>query len=392
MRELEFSLAGLSEKTLRRRSDGRRGIAAGLLIVLASLLVLAVRPARLEPGNRDFGEQEVGSSSEIATFTLVNSSTVLSAAEVAIEGEATVDFTIDGDCAEVAANAPCQLAVRFTPITTQQRSARLVVLDSRGRALVSSELTGIGVSPPPRTITFDPPRLDFGDVEFGKRRPTAAVRVINGGPKAFLSTIDGLMADGSPAFTVLDEECTSNVLEVDAACTVNVSFDPKTVGRHAATFSVSDDLGIAHTLDISAIASRRAPPPPRKPPPAARGDAIVFSPNPAGFKTLRTGLITLPEGITLKNVSNGKFKASYGVANETFAANFILGRLCEGFFFLPGSTCREEVRYRPQTGGTHQGEISIRNEAGKVIGTLKLEGSNEAAAQAATGVQPNGPG
>lgn len=394
MRELELTLTGLSEKELRRRSDGRRGLAASLLIVLVSLLVLAVRPARLEPVNRDFGEQEVGSSSEVTKFTLVNSSTVLSAAEVAIEGEATVDYTIEGDCAEVAANAPCELAVRFTPITTQRRTARLVVLDSRGRALVSSELIGTGVAPPPRTIKFDPPRLDFGDVEFGKRRPTATVRVVNGGPKAFQSTVDGLLADGSSAFTVRDEECTSNVLAVDAACTVNVSFDPKTVGNHAATFSVSDDLGVAHTLEISGMASRRAPPLPlRKPPPSARGDAIVFSPNPAGFKTQRTGSMTLPQGITLKNVSNGKFKATYGVFNESFAANFVLGRLCEGFFFLPGSTCREEVRYRPQTGGTQQGEISIRNESGKVIGTLKLEGSNEEGAQeAANGAQPNGPG
>jgi len=136
---------------------------------------------------------------------------------------------------------------------------------------------------------------------------------------------------------------------------------------------------VAHTLEIVGTAIRRPPPPPRKPLPAPpRGDAIVFSPVPVTFTVQRTGTISLPRAITLKNVGNGKFKATYGASNDSPATHFILGRLCEGFFFLPGSTCHEEVRYRPQDSGDHQGEISIRNEAGKVIGTLKLEGTSEA--------------
>lgn len=374
MRELEITLTGLSEKDLRSRRERRRWRAAGLLVILASVLVLAVRPARLEPESRDFGEQEVGSSSEVAAFTLVNSSTVLSASEVAIEGDATVDFTVEGDCTDVAANAPCELAVRFTPLTAERRAARLVVLDTKGRPLVSSDLIGTGVPPPPRTIKFDPPKLDFGELELGQQRPTATVRVINRGPKAFQVTVDGLLADGSPAITVLDEACTAQVLEVGAGCTANVGFDPKTLGKHNATFSVSDDLGVARLLEIAGTAVER-PPPPQKPRPPARGDAIVFSPNPAIFTAQRTGMTGLPQAITLQNVGNGKFKASYAAVDESSATHFVLGRLCEGFFFLPGSTCREEVRYRPQAGGTHGGEISIRNESGKVIGTLKLEGS-----------------
>jgi hypothetical protein len=380
MRELEITLTGLSEKDLRSRRERRRWRAAGLLVILACVLILAVRPARLQPESRDFGEQEVGSSSAVATFTLVNSSAVLSASEVAIDGDATVDFTVEGDCTEVAANAPCELAVRFTPITSERRSARLVVLDKRGGALVSSELIGTGVPPSPRIVKFDPPQLDFGELELGQRWLTATVRVINGGPKAFQVAVDGLSTDRSPAFAVLDEACTSKVLEVGAACTANVAFDPTTVGPHAATFSVSDDLVVAHTLEIAGSAIRRQPPPPpRKPLPAPRGDAIDFSPNPVTLTAQRNGTIGLPQAITLKNVSNCKFEATYGASNDSSATHFILGRLCEGFFFLPGSTCREEVRYRPQTDGDHQGEISIRNEAGNVIGTLKLEGISEAA-------------
>ena len=302
MGELEFTLTGLSEKDLRSRRERRRWRAAGLLAILACVLVLAVRPARLEPESRDFGEQEVGSSSEVATFTLVNSSAVLPSAEVVVEGDARVDFTVEGDCTEAAANAPCELAVRFTPLTIQRRSARLVVLDTKGRALVSSELTGTGVPPPPRIIKFDPPQLNFGELEMGQQRPTATVRVINGGPKAFPVTVDGLLADGSPAITVLDEACTSQVLEVGAGCTASVGFDPKTIGQHQATFSISDDLGVARLLEIAGTAVRRPPPPPQKPRPPSRGDAIVFSPNPANFKAQQTGMTGLPQAITLKNV------------------------------------------------------------------------------------------
>lgn len=394
MRELNFTLTGLSEEDLRGHRDHSRGRAAALLVILASLLVLAGRPARLEPESRDFGELEVGSSSEVAKFTLVNSSAVLSTIEVAIEGDDSADFAVERDCSDAAVNAACELAVRFTPVTSQRRSARLVVLDARGRALVSGELIGTGVLPPPRIIKFDPPQLDFGELELGQGRPTTTVRVINGGPKALQATFDGMSEDSSPAFTVLDEACTSKVLEVGAACTANVGFDPKTVGRHVATFSVSDDLGVAHSLEIAGMATKRPPKPlpPSRPPPR-RGDALVFSPNPMIFAAQRTGEISLPQLVTLKNASNSKFTVSYAALDDASTTHFILGRLCEGFFFLPGSTCGEEVRYRPQSGSAHRGEISIRNEAGKVIGTLKLEGSSEAAPEGVLSApQPTGPG
>ncbi|HJS22678.1 MAG TPA: hypothetical protein VJ764_08460, partial [Steroidobacteraceae bacterium] len=87
VRTLDFTLTGLTED-LRPRRDRRLGRAATLVAVLAGIFVLATAELRLDPGNQDFGEQRVGTSGQVASFWLENSSKETFEVETRVEGDA----------------------------------------------------------------------------------------------------------------------------------------------------------------------------------------------------------------------------------------------------------------------------------------------------------------
>jgi Abnormal spindle-like microcephaly-assoc'd, ASPM-SPD-2-Hydin len=400
MRKLDFTLTGLSAEDLRPRRERRFGRVAVLLAVIAGL-VLSTPPLRLEPAGHDFGTLQLGGRGEVTNFTVVSSSQEAVALTLRVDGDSG-DFTVENRCPSVTRDAPCTIRVRFAPQAAEERRARVVVSDAAGRTLVSGDLVGMGERVPPietppietppietppietppietppieeppaevaRRIDFQPNPAAFAPVQVGDPRQTLIVQVINKDAEAFRLSRPELAATPSSRITLGKNDCSSTPLQSGASCRVEIAFDPHTVGKPRTTLALKDDRGFVHNLAVTAEVTERK----------ARG--ITFDPNPLTFASQAAGTPSPPQSVTLRNMDNTTHRSTYAPPDAVTAANFIVAGQCRGFFFLADSTCVEQVRYRPQSGGTHDGIVSIQDDSGAVLGTLRLHGSAQSIA------------
>jgi hypothetical protein len=108
----------------------------------------------VEPDALEFGELEVGDSSELQSVTVTNTGTarfVISSLRFA--GPAAGEFVVTdtGTCAEELEVAPgntCTIDVVFAPDADGERSASLEI-ETRGGLGARVDLVGTGQAPPP---------------------------------------------------------------------------------------------------------------------------------------------------------------------------------------------------------------------------------------------------
>jgi hypothetical protein len=111
---------------------------------------LSTSNASLTPSSVAFGQQQVSTSSSGQTVTLTNTGgATLNIASIAFTGTNAADFSKTTTCgATLAGSASCTITVTFTPGSTGQRSASLVVTDDSGGVGGSTQtttLTGVGI-------------------------------------------------------------------------------------------------------------------------------------------------------------------------------------------------------------------------------------------------------
>jgi phospholipase C len=97
------------------------------------------------PPGLDFGNQQVGTSSNFKTVTLKNTGTVSLPITINLTGANAGDFSKATNCAaSLAPNASCVVRVTFTPTQSGARSAGLSVTDANAGATIKVNLTGNG--------------------------------------------------------------------------------------------------------------------------------------------------------------------------------------------------------------------------------------------------------
>ncbi|MCC5866142.1 MAG: choice-of-anchor D domain-containing protein [Wenzhouxiangella sp.] len=136
----------------------------------------------------------------------------------------------------------------FCPAADQRGQTRPVdgngngsaICDSGAVEIQSDEIVDV-------SMAFDPPSLDFAEVEVGGSAATLSVSLVNTGD----ADLSGLAFDLSDAaFAISSDDCSSGI-PIGESCEVLISFAPSETGAAGANLAVSSIQGAATNLPMS---------------------------------------------------------------------------------------------------------------------------------------------
>ncbi|MDX9767524.1 MAG: choice-of-anchor D domain-containing protein [Ectothiorhodospiraceae bacterium] len=358
----DVATAGVAAVSVRR-SDGSATSAVSLPFTIGALA-----PAvDLDPTSLDFGDQQVGTTSDAGEVTLSNPG----AADLTVSGLSVVGpFTLTHDCGTLpftlAPGADCTLSLRFAPqaIGAQNGAVALEANTTNGTHLLSLAGNGLAApdTPPPGTpvIELDPASLVFGQQTVGTTSATQAIVLGNSGDAAL--AIQGISALGP--FT-LTHDCGAT-LAAGADCTLTIRFTPIAAGVQQGAVVVDSALG-THLVVLSGTGVAA----PDTPTPAP---AIELDPATLDFGEQAVGVASAARTVTLRNTGN----AVLTLQGVTLIGPYGASHDC-GSNLAAGASCDLQVRFTPTATGSQQGALVLASALGTHV--VVLNGSGIAAGQ-----------
>jgi hypothetical protein len=206
----------------------------------------------INPSLHNFGDVKVGENSD-QIFTISNTGNAdLDVNATTIGGANVGEFSIiDGGAFTVAPNATCDITVRFSPTSTGNKTATLVIAsnDPDENPLIVA-LSGKSVEHEPEPdIEVDPASYDFKEVSIGTSvQRTFTIRNIGDGDLEIKSvTIEGT---DKGAFFIESQNATAGPLKKNDSRNVTVSFNPKSAGNKTATLRFISNDPDENPLDV----------------------------------------------------------------------------------------------------------------------------------------------
>ena len=226
---LQATIHGLANAFVARISSS----ALGPWVILSSLSL-------------PFGSQNVNTTSPALTETVRNGGTAdLAISSTTIEGTDVGDFAISADSctgATVPAGGACTVNVTFTPSANGTRSASLNFTNNASNSPQTVNLTGAGGATAP-VASVSPSSLAFGGQPVVYMAASLPVTVSNTGNAPLIIT--NIMT--SPDFPALaggifreTDDCRNGVA-AGGACTITVSFSPRSAGPVTGTLTIIDN-------------------------------------------------------------------------------------------------------------------------------------------------------
>ncbi len=192
------------------------------------------------PTSLAFGNQLTNLASKALSVTVTNTGPVaLPITSISLSSAGSQPFSQTNTCGtSVAAGATCTISVVFNPASVGSASAMLGINAGRGAGTQTVALSGTGIVP---TYTASPTSLAFGNQLTGLASNAMSVTVTNTGPVALPITSIGLSGTGSQPFSQTNTCGTS--VAAGATCTINVVFNPASVGSAGATLGINAGSG-----------------------------------------------------------------------------------------------------------------------------------------------------
>jgi len=202
-----------------------------------------------EPATLAFGDQILRTESSPRLLVLRNVGT-RAVTVSALAG--TGDFTASGECATLAPQATCPLAVRFTPQAIGDRAGSVVILSDASNSSLSILATGRGIPEPAPRLALSASSMAFGNTLVGAVASLALTLTNTGDVPLVLRT---LSADGD---LTAKSDCPA-ALAAGKGCTLTVGFQPRVAGSRPGTVTISsnDPAGSA-TITVSGTGCRFA--------------------------------------------------------------------------------------------------------------------------------------
>ena len=200
-----------------------------------------------------------GGSSTAQVFSLTNNGTqTLTINSISLTGANAAVFSQVNTCSStLAANASCNISVTFSPQATGTFAAALQVTDSASSSPQTIALTGTGVAPTP-TVALSPNPLVFsGSTPVGTTVGPSPITVTNEGTGPLQITAVSLGGPSPNDFSQTNN-CVGAAVQVNASCTVNVSFSPLASGVRTAQVILTNDVP-GGTQSVSLQATATAP-------------------------------------------------------------------------------------------------------------------------------------
>jgi hypothetical protein len=190
----------------------------------------------VSPTSLSFGNQLTNIASAPKSVTVTNTGTVaLSITSITLSTPSPLPFSQTNTCGtSVAIGASCTISVLFDPASAGATTATLSVNAGNGAGTQSMALSGTGIVP---TYTVSPTSLAFSNQLTNIASAPMSVTVTNTGT-VVLPITSITLSTPSPQPYSQTNTCGTSVA-VGATCTINVLFDPATVGAAAATLRLN---------------------------------------------------------------------------------------------------------------------------------------------------------
>jgi hypothetical protein len=203
---------------------------------------------------------------------------------------------------------------------------------------------------PPAQLSISPLTSDFGSQTVGNTSSAMSFTVTNTGGSPSGSISAQIMGSGSANFAVETTTCTT--LDVNATCTVQVSFTPATPGQKTANLVVSATPGgsVTSALDGTGIALGDILLTPGN---QAFGNVVVgaTSATAATFTVTNTGGTTTG---TLNTTMTGSDAGDFEVETDT----------CDGATLAGSATCMITVSFSPTSAGAKTASLQVAGTPG----------------------------
>jgi hypothetical protein len=264
-----------------------------------------------------------------------------------ITGQDAADFAIaQNTCqgATVSSGGNCQIAVRFKPITSGQKSANLTV--TAGSVKLDAGL--FGEASEPAKVTLTPMAQSFGTVPIGMKSAYSFEIKNEGGSNAgkLNFSLEGM--NFTEFSFVADSSCAAMELEPTFGCIVTVTFAPTLPGTKTASLRVTASPGGLARVDFNGTGELMN----------TQGMLRVASPVPDAFGTVPAGETSVGFFVVENKgtMPTGKINAAISGSN---AAEFaIADNGCPDM--LPvGAQCGISVRFTPQFAGRRTANLQV---------------------------------
>ncbi|SEG76488.1 parallel beta-helix repeat (two copies) [Actinacidiphila yanglinensis] len=202
---------------------------------------------------------------------------------------------------------------------------------------------------PPSGVTANPSALSFGSVATGATSAAQTVTVAN--PTGTAASVSSIAATGDFAQT---NTCGSSIA-ANGSCTVSVKFSPTATGSRTGTLTVNAG-GITNTVSLSGTGTAPGP---------------VLNANPGGLSFAGTvvGDTAAAQAVTVTN--SGTTSAS--VSGVSVTGDFAQTNNCSTV--AVGASCTVNVTFKPTTGGSRSGTLTVTSNANNSPTTVGLTGS-----------------
>jgi Abnormal spindle-like microcephaly-assoc'd, ASPM-SPD-2-Hydin len=207
----------------------------------------------VQPKHRNFGSVVFGARGATSKPRIVTLHNRSSSAMVLMDTAVAGDFSIDAGSTTCAAalgpHGHCAYAILFTPADLGRRQGSLTITDNAANSPQTIALTGKGV---PGAIHIAPKRINFGKIPITSAGVQRTVSIANPNPVPL--EISGVAVSGA-GFAIADG-CTGE-LAAHAACSIAVTFAPKSGASAKGTVTISDDA--AQSPQAVRLSGRGAP-------------------------------------------------------------------------------------------------------------------------------------
>lgn len=300
-----------------------------------------------------FGNTPVGAASSTQTVKLTNAGTATAVLQPpSVDGDFRVSATTCGST--LPAGSICTFDVAFTPHTAGFRSGALSVADAGGTHSVA--LSGTGTA---GVLTMSSSSISFDDTALNSSSAARTVVLTNTGNTAlFLGTI-----------TVVDDfassaNCSGVSLAAGAACTLSLTFTPRSAGPHRGTLTVPiTGGGTAGASTVSLSGNGKS------------AFNLTLTPGSVDFGTETVGSSSAVVNVTVSNT--GTVVGGLG-AIAVSGADFSLRANTCGTTLAPQTGCTVSLVFTPSVAGARTGTLSIASDAGSQ--TVALTGRGQSSA------------
>lgn len=306
------------------------------------------------PSSLVFGNAAVNGVTAAQTVTLLNSGTAAATLQPATVAG---DFRFAGNTcgASLGTGATCTVDITFAPAAVGFRSGALSLSDADSTHSVALQGTGTA-----GVMTLSPTAVSFYDTTLNTTTVARTVSLTNTG--------NGPLSLGTITVTddfAVSQNCNGVVLSGGAACTLSVTFSPRSAGAHAGTVSVpSDSNGVAGTLSTIALTGN-----------GKSAFNITLTPTAVDFGTQLIGSASSVVNITVSNT--GITAGGLGTISVSGADFSIRANTC-GATLQPQTGCTVSLVFAPSASGVRTGSLTIPSDAGTQTVTLTGVGQTSA--------------